>query len=49
MEKKQNRRKFLRNGLLAVTGSSLVTPSIAKSFISNNKEIEKPDFVYRTL
>ncbi|NOY37077.1 MAG: hypothetical protein GXO83_05825 [Chlorobi bacterium] len=49
MEKKQNRRKFLRNSLLAATGSSFVLPSIAKSFGNNNPETEKQDFVYRTL
>ena len=49
METKQTRRKFLRNGLLVVTGSSVAIPSIAGSNRSGNEEIAKQDFVYRTL
>ena len=49
METKQTRRKFLRNGLLAVTGSSVIVPSIARSTRNGKEETAKQDFVYRTL
>ena len=49
METKQTRRNFLRNGLLVVTGSSVVIPSIAGPIRSGNEEIAEQDFVYRTL
>ncbi|RLD31531.1 MAG: hypothetical protein DRI73_08575 [Bacteroidetes bacterium] len=49
MEPKQTRRKFLRNGLLAVTGSSVIVPSIAGSTRNGKEETAKQDFVYRTL
>jgi len=41
METKQTRRNFLRNGLLVVTGSSVVIPTIAGSIRSGNEEIAK--------
>lgn len=47
MKSKQTRRKFLRNGLLAVTSTSLA-PAIAGS-LKVDEEKEKQKFVYRTL
>ena len=49
MGEKQSRRKFLRNGLFAVTGSSLAAPALAKSVINSSVKTEKQDFIYRTL
>ncbi len=48
METKQTRRNFLRNGLLAVAGSSIATPVVAGSRFENN-ESPGEKIVYRTL
>ncbi len=49
METKQTRRRFLRSGLLAVAGSSVVPPAIADVSKNSKNEAVEQKIVYRTL
>ncbi|UCG27927.1 MAG: aldo/keto reductase [Bacteroidales bacterium] len=45
----QNRRKFLKNSLLTVTGAGLVSRSLPQSLVGNESAEQDTKFVYRTL